>query len=516
MEKPVITIKPEGIARESDRGELLSDVLIDAGVPLRTPCGGKGICGKCMVRAEGELSPPAPNEIKFLAGSTGSRLACQASVRGDATVHIEAKGMKRTVPLPRIDPSGRFGIAADLGTTTVQVALVDTGKKVSYLLDSFLNPQRRFGHDIISRIFTSREEGLFRKQVCLLREEIHHSLLRALKEMGLPPGRIDSLCFAGNTTMTYFLFGLDVIPLGAYPFRTAELNFDSNLPAEIGFDAFAPAELYALPAASAFLGGDLVGGLTLAETLGYQEGVFFIDLGTNGEMFLRNSHGEIFATSCAMGPALEGMNISYGMTADEGAVCHLRAVGDTLIPSVIGDSEPRGFCGTGLIDLIALLLEAGIINQSGSLGAASPRGPFPSPVLSGNGMKVLPVLGDLSLSQADVRNVQLAKGASLAASGLLLMESRCHPEEIRHVLIAGAFGENLDILRFRRLRFIPEFPNAEYLFLGNTSLQAAAQACMDETFRERAAFLRSALRVIELSPHPAFNDTFLDSLNFPE
>jgi uncharacterized 2Fe-2S/4Fe-4S cluster protein (DUF4445 family) len=514
MKKTTVTIVPGGEKRDFGKGTLLLDALAEMGVMLKTPCGGRGFCGKCGIDVEGHDGVRTPEEERLFPGEPLRRLSCQTRIDAPLRVRLPARTRLYGTGERRLPEGNSFGIAIDIGTTSVQTSLVNE-KCVSFPLDSFLNPQRRYGHDVIARISASGEEGRRGEISRIIHGALSASLLRSLDEAAIRPGSIHTVTVSGNTTMLYFFFGEDVRPLGVYPYHAAVLDFSGRSPADTGLAPFTGASLYGLPAASSFLGGDLVGGLATAESLGYGKNCFFIDIGTNGEMFLINGGGDVYATSCAMGPALEGMNISCGMTAEDGAIAHAGSEEGTLSLSVIGGSKPVGVCGTGIIDLVSLLLGEGLLDRSGGLRAD--RGPgslFRGGVSAGPSGKYVAVAEGVSLRQSDIRNIQLAKGASLAASHILLEDAGCDAGQVRHVLISGAFGANLDLEHFRRLAFIPDFPGAEYHFLGNTSLRAAELFCCNASFRERAGALRDSIRIVELSTHSRFNDEFMRCLDF--
>jgi uncharacterized 2Fe-2S/4Fe-4S cluster protein (DUF4445 family) len=516
MKKATITVKPSGLSREFDGGVLLLDALAEMGILLRTPCGGRGFCGKCAVTVRGELPPRTEAEDRLYPGEPHRRLACQTRISGDVAVHHEYSAVSPALAVIAPGADEKLGLAVDVGTTTIQVSLTNMSAGSSALLDSFLNPQRRFGHDVIARISAATSPGDARALTDSVRWAVTGAALAAMGAAGVSPGRIERIVFSGNTTMLYFLYGLDVRPIGVYPYLAATRDFGERNAAEIGLGDFPNATVHALPVASAYLGGDLVGGLSLTHQRAYERRVFFLDMGTNGEIFVRNGDGVIYATSCAMGPALEGMNISHGMTADAGAVSHVRDGGRSLVLQVIGQGAPVGLCGTGIIDLLALMLRERVIRSDGAfmkIGRDEHR-LFPDGVLSSGGTKMIRLDGAITLSQKDIRNIQLAKGASLSASNILLHEARCRVEDVEHVFIAGAFGENLSIENFRALSFIPDFPNARYHFLGNTSLAAAQEACLSGAFRESARRLRDSINVVELSSHPDFNGEFVRCLDF--
>ena len=517
IKKYILTLLPEAKELTVSNETLLADALIDAGVSLPMPCGGKGVCGKCKVKVDGQLSEKTNIEVKVQKDHPGYRLACQTRITGNACVHIQKKPLVTTLSCPSLDLHSDYGIAIDIGTTTVQVALVDLMQHQSYLVDSFLNPQRRYGHDVISRIAAAREPYIFQDLVRIIRKRVFSSIVNVIKKIGLSPQRVRQLIFSGNTTMLHLLFGIDVSSIGIYPYHAQCLNFRGFKPADIDCqEIFPQVHILALPAVSAFLGGDFAGGLTLCHVDGFYKNIFFVDMGTNGEMFLINSSGKIAAASCAMGPALEGMNISCGMTADLGAITHIRLHQNMLEYEMIPDGQPVGITGTALIDLLSVLLETGHLSAGGSFHRQIESINLPSPMRYENTAKgkQIKLWGNVTLAQTDVRNVQLAKGASLAAANILLREVGCLPGDIEHVIVAGAFGQNIEPGNFRRLKFIPDFSSAQYHFPGNTSLKAAERACFDEDFMKKLYLLRDRVQEVDLVRHPDFEKEFIAALNF--
>jgi len=517
MKTYTLTLIPEVKRLTISEDALLADALVDAGVPLDMPCGGKGVCGKCKVKIEGELSSETDTETKVLHDQPGYRLACQTRLSGNARVHVQEKTPVTVESCPSLDAHAYYGLAVDIGTTTVQIALVDPLHNQSYLLDSFLNPQRRYGHDVISRIAAAHEPHVFQDLIRVIRTRTYASMINVLKAVNLPIKRVRQLIFSGNTTMLHLFFGLDVTSMGIYPYQAQRLDFHGFNPHDIDcHDIFPNAHVLALPAVSAFLGSDLIGGLALCHTNTFCRNTFFIDMGTNGEMFLINSSGQIAAASCAMGPALEGMNISCGMTADSGAITHIRLNQDILEYEMIANGPPIGITGTALIDLLSILLQKSHLSTSGSFHSKIDTQLLPVPMRYEHTAKTrqINLWENMALTQSDIRNVQLAKGASLAAARILLRETDCLPNDIEHVVVAGAFGQHIVPDNFRRLKFIPDFPSAQYHFLGNTSLKAAERACLDKEFMAMAYLLRDSVQEIDLARHPDFEIEFITALNF--
>ena len=513
-----LKLLPDGKTRQFPKGALLLDALLDMGVSIKSPCGGKGICGKCRTRITGNLSEITAIETKILKNEERTRLACQTLLAGDAEAYIDETRFSGRKTYPLADPNESYAIAVDVGTTSVNLDLLSLPQGMVFHLDSFLNPQRRFGHDVISRIAAANDPEMSRAMTQKIRQAIFAAVKRALDAMDLPFRDIKRFVFSGNTTMLYLLFGLAVSSLGRYPFQAEELDFSNFSSKDVGAELFPEARISAMPAVSAFLGGDLVGGLTLCHEKGFMENTFFIDLGTNGELFLLNGSGSTYAASCAMGPALEGMNMSWGMTADDGAVTHAWIDGKTLEYEMIGAGSPVGLTGTALIDIIACFLKQGLIQKNGAFAPDLKERRLPRPTRYSEGPKYKQILlwGDIAISQKDVRNLQLAKGASLAASRLLLKAAGCTADQVRHVLIAGALGSHLALDNFKHLGFLPEFPQATVHDLGNTSLQAAGRAGIYDEFLLKAVRMRDRVTELSLAVNPEFSREFIAAMDFPD
>ena len=504
MAGPILTLLPSEIKKEFRHGKRLDEALLDMNHPLSTPCGGRGLCGKCRITAAGGLSGRTDAEKRLLPDDS-MRLACQATLEGDATVHLAGTSVTQALSVRLPEKVPPVCIAIDMGTTTIQVAAVHPVSGDILHHKTILNPQRSYGHDVISRISAASNDGSRFDLSRLLRTGITGAAMTLLEEINLHPADISCMAASGNTTMSYFLLGLGVSSLGVHPYRATVRDFEGFTSSILNL---ADVPMYVLPSASAFIGGDLVGGMALLDTGGTKENTFFIDLGTNGEMFLRTHDDRIFATSCAMGPALEGMNISHGMTADEGAITHARILHGSLVMDVTGGGKAAGISGTGLIDLVSLMLQEGSVTSSGSFGISGQL----FSVDAANG--IISITDGISVSRQDIRNLQLAKGASLSAARILLKQACIDTRDIKNVVIAGAFGEHLDLANFKKLGFLPDFPEAVYSFRGNTSLLSAARACCDKKFIVHAERLRDRTSVIELSIQSDFQNVFMDSLNF--
>jgi uncharacterized 2Fe-2S/4Fe-4S cluster protein (DUF4445 family) len=287
-----ILIEPQAKTLRATGGSLLIDILENGGYRVKSPCGGKGICGKCLVRVQGALSAGTAPETEFCHAAE-ERLACQVRIEGDARVYLPESDESR-LPIPLVRTSkGPFAFAVDLGTTTIQVSMVDLESRRSIPVGAFLNPQRRYGHDVVSRISASTDPLIRKNLVEGLRRSVAATIEDAMRSAGIAGDRVSGIVLAGNTTMSYFYAGLDVLPLGSHPYSLQQRDFTPSPASSLGLDSLEDVPVTLLPVASAFIGSDITGGLALLDGMDLKESLFFMDIGTNGEMFLRVDSGTI-------------------------------------------------------------------------------------------------------------------------------------------------------------------------------------------------------------------------------
>jgi uncharacterized 2Fe-2S/4Fe-4S cluster protein (DUF4445 family) len=544
-----------------------------AGLHLDAPCGGQGRCGKCLVKANGPLSPPDDREAELLEGREGFRLACLAKGTGEVTVELEAKALfkafkglgwsspysldppLRLLKAPerdrqdqrsllealslraesaqalrsigQLEADGNLGhvlawrdlvltaltddrpappnlaVALDLGTTGLSAAIIDLDARETVALETALNPQTAVGADVISRITSAaRSEADLRRLQDLALEG-----LADLISAAAGPGRaaaVSAAVVSGNTTMLHLLAGVNPKSLARAPYRpifTKPLDL-SPLAGRLGL---APhAKVLTSPSISSYIGGDITSGM-LAVKLRERPGtVMFIDIGTNGEIVL-SREGQMVATSCAAGPALEGMNISCGTRAITGAVDGFR-LNDDLSPAytTIGQAEAIGLCGSGLMDVCAELVRGGLIDKRGRFVKDSPA------VTEGR----YHLTDQVYFSQKDVRQVQLAKGAIAAAMKLLLEKLDLATDDLDEVMVAGSFGYHLRPESLLGLKLIPAGYRGPITFVGNSSLAGAARLLLDRSAFREIEDIAGQVEVMELGYDPKFQDTFLAELGF--
>lgn len=416
-----------------------------------------------------------------------------------------------------------FGIVVDIGTTTIVASLFDLVNIRELATCSMINPQKVHGLDVLSRVQHIREhaDGLTQLQsmVC---EGINSLIEELCKKTGIERKVVYEIAVAANPTMMHILLGVNPAGIGRSPYVPA-FTTGMNLPArEIGLSISDFGTVYCLPSVSAYVGADIVAGILCTEIASKAEQALFIDIGTNGEIVFKSSRG-IHACSCAAGPALEGMNISSGMRASSGAIDTVSINRDVEV-STIDNKPPRGLCGSGVIEAVAELLKAGIVTRSGRFAELKEEDPLfwkkrfveendrKSFILSenpGNGSAI-------GLTQKDIRQVQLAKGA--IHSGILALLDRLGVafSEIERVYIAGAFGRCIRMENLARLGVFPRELLDRVTLVGNTSKAGAALCLLSRGKREEAALVSRNVNYLELSCYPGYDRMFTQSLAFRE
>jgi uncharacterized 2Fe-2S/4Fe-4S cluster protein (DUF4445 family) len=416
-----------------------------------------------------------------------------------------------------------FGVAVDLGTTTIVASLLDLLSGTERGLESQVNPQVQFGDDVVSRIqHASRSPQNAEKQRQTIVEALNGLIHRLCATAGIDVERVYEVCLAGNTTMEHLLCGLDVSQLGQVPFVPAFAR-DLVLPASaMGLDICPGGQVQLFPVIGGFVGGDTVACLLAGELGRCDRPQLLIDVGTNGEIVLCSDE-RIWAASTAAGPAFEGARIRHGMRAAPGAIEKV-APGDPLSVSVIGNTPAKGICGSGLIDLLAELLRADVVRPNGALAAAEklPAAWARRIVEGPDGQPAIRVARDgqgewICLTQRDVREMQLGAGAIRAGVRILLDRAGIQADQLDRVLIAGGFGSFIRRSNAQRIGLLPrQIDHQRIHYVGNASLAGARRALGSVQARERAETLARQAEHVELSSTADFQMVFADSMLFPE
>lgn len=413
----------------------------------------------------------------------------------------------------------RHAIAFDLGTTTVVATLLDLVTGTPVAVASMLNKQQPFGGDVISRISaTMLDPDAAERLRVAAGETLAELAAQVCREGGVDPAHVYEVALAGNATMTALALGIDPEPLGVAPFVMSTAQPPTVLAADLGLALHPRARAMLFPALGAYVGGDIVAGMLASGMDRDTRTRLFIDVGTNCEIVLSDGD-RIVSTAAPAGPAFEGGAIRCGMRADDGAieVIKLDPAGEVTL-GVIGDVEPRGLCGSGLVDAVAELVRVGLLDGTGRFVTdeqAASIAPGLAPRLRElDRVRVFELADDVVLTQRDVRELQFAKAAISTGWTLLLEELGIEPGDVQQVLLAGSFGSYLSAASAVRIGLVPKLPVLRIVAAGNVAGEGAKMALLSVRERAGAAALLEEVTYVELSDRPEFNDRFVDQLGF--
>ena len=516
----VVVVKGgSAVKAEIEKPEKVNSILARLGADINMPCSGQGRCGKCKVKAEGQLSEVTQQELRFLTPEElagGIRLACCAEVTGDAVLTVsETEGtsvlLRGSAVNVAADPGeSGLGLAVDIGTTTIAAYLYDLANGRLLAQGGMENPQEVCGADVISRIGRSMA-GERERLSMLVADAISELAGCVLKDSGLRNMTIAKGVCVGNTAMLYLLSARDPSSIAAAPFISDTLFGENVSAASLGFRHFADGgQIYLGRSISAYIGADITAAILSSGVCEPSRKSFLVDIGTNGEMALFNGE-ELVCCSTAAGPAFEGVGISCGCTAKDGAISHARAREGKIECNVMGDKEPMGICGTGLIDAAAAMLELGLIDETGRIDeeTAVDLGCYGS--TAGGAIR----LSDgVALTQGDIRQLQLAKAAVRAGIETLLHEGNVRAEELDVFYIAGGFGSYIDIGSAIKIGILPAECETAAKAVGNAAGAGASVMLLSSREREKAEKLAAGARTVELSTSAFFMDKYIDCMCF--
>jgi uncharacterized 2Fe-2S/4Fe-4S cluster protein (DUF4445 family) len=516
-----LSIPSRNFSCEIREGETLLAALARSGISLSAPCGGRGLCGKCAVVSGGETLlacrtvPSGDISIELpadaITGPQAPDLWGGAGETGTGRTGGKAGTEKGSRAAKRI---GRAGVGVDIGTTTVSAELVDLDTGETAETVSALNDQRIFGADVMSRIEAARK-GKTAELFSLINRQIEAMLRSFIETYKLP--KIERLSVSGNTVMLHLFVNADPSAMGEIPFTPVFLEERRFRGRELSLSAD---EIYLLPGIAAFVGGDIVSGLAVLDILGLPEKSLFLDIGTNGELALW-SGGRILCCSTAAGPAFEGAEISCGMGALPGAInkitvdpprtdiADVPGFGDpagTLRFTTIDNAPPRGICGCGLIDAVAVMLKTGVIDETGALTDGFEDG-WPLWVSASGNERI-------GLSGRDLRQYQLAKSAIRSGIDLLCAAAGLKPGELDAVYIAGGLGFFIDLENAIATGILPEEFRGKTAVCGNLSLRGAVRSLVREDFAETCRRITAKSEIMELASDPGFMDAFAENMLF--
>lgn len=491
-QKIIINLQPIDKKLNVNKGTPLIDILHEYGVEF--PCGGKGTCGRCKVKLlSGELEKNAVQQDKLdkLGLSKEWRLACFCNANSDITLEVAQFEHIILADNTEFDfqPQHGHGIAVDLGTTTVVVQLVNLEN--GYILDSRseVNAQAKFGGDLISRIQSCLDGKQLEMQE-LIRHQIGKMIATILKKH---PVEILNVILVGNTAMHHIFSGLNVQPLSFYPFESSEIELQQFSAENLQWYLPETAKIKFYPSIGSFVGSDILAGIAATKMTEHEEYSVLIDLGTNGEIVVGNKN-KIVCASTAAGPAFEGAKINQGMRATTGAISSVSLVNENFKCHVIGNTNAKGICGSGLIDVMAILIQREKIGMFGEFNSGEDK---------------IEITSGVCITQQDIREFQLAKAAIATGLQILLNRMNITFDEINTVFIAGGFGNFLNIPNVIRTGLI-ECDEEKIVKLGNTALIGAKMFLFqnEDFFTE----ILAKTTHVNLEGDAAFQDIYIDKL----
>ena len=475
-------------------------------------CGGRGTCGKCSVRFIKGCVEPSEEDRQFFPEDKlkdGYRLACKAYPGRACTVVVDERESSGFFVLTdegaeeeQISGESEFssyGIAVDIGTTTIAMQLLELpeGRTADVFTD--INRQRAYGADVISRIEASNtgQKEELRKSIC---EQLLAGLLR------LTEGRdkqVSRMVIGGNSTMIHLLMGYSCETLGVYPFTPVDISLTHTTGRELLGTQEQDFDIMICPGVSTYVGGDITAGMYALDFDKREKPCVLVDLGTNGEMAI-GCKDRILVTSTAAGPAFEGGNIVCGTGSIPGAICKIELDGENVKLETIGNEEPRGICGTGVIDAVYELKKEEIMDETGLMD---------DPYFE-DGLLLSEKNGGIRFYQKDVRELQLAKSAVRAGLETLISKYGVGYEDIDHIYIAGGFGYQMDVRKAADIGLLPGECLDKISAAGNTCLKGTVKALTDNDVEERLRCLADMSKEVQLSNDKEFQEFYMEYMYF--
>ena len=548
MDKLLVEFQPTGKRAFINTGETVLDAAQYAGVGLTSVCGGAGTCEECKIKViNGTLAHPTMIEEVSLGKElimSGWRLACQSVPLSNVKVDTPPESMTSAQRLQvdgedvkfLLDPitkiPGAFGLAVDVGTTKVAVYLIDLSNGQTVVKDGFMNPQVTYGEDVISRItYAGRvSDGATQLQNILI-NSINQILPILSKKAGISQDQIQDLVLVGNTVMHHLAAGLPIEQLGYSPFSPATLDSVTISSQNLGIKTSTTSQVYFPPIIAGYVGADHLAMLLAidAASTQYQTtnseqrsgsnnteirkikpisqkfNIMALDIGTNTEISLITGEG-ITCCSCASGPAFEGAHIQEGMRASPGAIERAIWSKGKILWQTIDSQPPVGICGSGILDIVASLLEGNVVKSTGQLIVGNV---YPVVIAKESGLG-----RDIVITRKDVHEIQLAKAAIRSAIDILIQHSGLCYADLDEFIIAGAFGTYLDPKSAIRIGMFPPIPLEKTQQVGNAAGMGAKRLLLSLRTRKYAELLAKRINYLELATKKEFQEVYLKNLAF--
>lgn len=511
-----VLFQPAGIEISVPTGTTLSAAARSAGLWIDSPCGGNGTCGKCEVSVVSN-------------GQSRRALACQSRVEADCVVTLPdrmdtfalSNGSAHAVKFepyhtPASSDDGACFACFDLGTTTIVCYLLDAKDGSQIAVAARQNPQTAYGADVMTRANHALAAGSSNELKHCVTAALNELIQTAVKQTDRSAQQVALISIVGNTVMLHLLLGYPLMQLVCAPYHAHSTQRLVLSAGELSINAHPNAKALIAPAIGGFVGADTVACLSATEFDRIAAPALLIDIGTNGELALTDGTRRV-CCSTAAGPAFEGANISCGMRAERGAVDHVWIDAGELRYSTIGQSPARGICGSGLIELVAMLLSVGAVEESGRFAAESPLNrQFVS--LDDGSRAFLVAEGErrVTLSQKDVRELQLGKAAIRAGIEVLLDTLSLRADQVERVLLAGAFGAHLSPEALCGIGLFPAEFSTHVQSVGNAAGEGAKLYARNFAQFDESEPLARGTEYIELTVSPAFTKYYIDAMAFPE
>ena len=493
-------------------GATIMDAEMKAGLRFEYPCGGNGTCGKCDVDVE---TDGVRMRVRACQTKVADGMIITLPENAEGKENVLISGAQRNVALnPNIDgyySNSPLGVAFDIGTTTVAAYLIDlkTGEVIDVAGE--LNKQIKYGSDVVSRCIFALKNGVEDISKCV-NEQADKMLGDLLTKHSLSPDDLVSVSIVGNTCMHHIFAGINPTTLVEIPYMPTVYEAFSKPATEFFGNVNKHAKVYFLPVIAGFVGADTVGAI-LASGFDKKEKItLLLDIGTNGEMALGNKDGFVVC-STASGPAFEGAKILFGMRGASGAIDHAEMKNGEFKFSVIDNKEAAGICGSGLIDIVKVLLDEGVIMAGGRFDK-SYDGPLLERVTTIDGTKCFRLTDKVYLTQKDIREVQLAKGAIAAGIEIMSEKLGITYGDINEVLIAGAFGNHMRPESMCRIKLLPPELLEKIVPIGNAAGEGAKLCLVSKEEYAHASEIAKKAEFIELASHPDFQNLFIAQLDF--
>ncbi len=497
-----VELQPLGKTITVPKGAPLQDALFAQGVEF--PCGGRGRCRGCRIRLVEGDSPVTPDEARVLSEvelAAGWRLACRTCANGHLKVDLaqwETTILADHTSVRDFVPRAGLGVAVDLGTTTLVAQVLDlrTGQVLG--TRTGLNSQAKQGADVMSRVDFAVTRGGLAVLTRLIRDQIGTMIADLMASVEGRSHEVTDVVIVGNTVMHHLFCGIDPAPLAHSPFEPENDGWQRFTAQDLGWTLRAEPRVEFLPCLGGFVGSDILAGILATRLHESADLCALLDLGTNGEIVVGNRE-RLLCASTAAGPAFEGARLSMGMRAATGAITAVSTDDGRITCRVLGDSPPRGICGSGLVDAVACALDLGRIQPSGRL-------------TRGETLELAPLV---RLTQADIRELQLAKGAIAAGTSILAKRWGAGTDDVTRVYLAGAFGNYINRNSARRIGLI-DFPLEKVEPAGNTALLGAKLALFDlPQNHDGYKHLLQTQTHICLHEDPQFHETYAEKMRFP-